>query len=141
MIGRSEPRARAVWCSRRGRFASRSLAAMAATGADGLGVAAAGVRDAAVGVDRRGRRAGRPALVRPAARPPRKGGPDVAKVARLIHRPWGELGLPAAGLADIVVHTDTSGAGDQVLGSLQAAAYEMRTAVRVAEALAERAGA
>ncbi|MCV2394053.1 hypothetical protein OEB99_07025 [Actinotalea sp. M2MS4P-6] len=121
------------------RFASRSLAAMAATSADGIGLAAAGVRgpqwEAVAELVERGTR---PWFGLPRDHP-RKGGPDIAKLAALIHKPWREMGLPVAGLADVVVHTDTSGAGDQVLGNLQAAAYEIRTAVRVAEALAERA--
>ena len=116
------------------RFASRSLAALLATGADGVGVAAAGVRaqqwePLAEAVER-----GAQLWFGLPRDHPRKGGPDIAKVARLIHRPWTDLGLPAGGLADVVVHTDTNGAGDQVLGNLQAAAYETRTAVRVAEA-------
>lgn len=123
------------------RFASRSLAVMAATDADCFGVAAAGVRaqqwEPVAAAVERGKR---PWFGLPREHP-RRGGPDVTKLARLIHRPWTELGLPAAGLADVVVHTDTSGGGDQVLGNLQAAAYETRTAVQVAAVLAELAGA
>ncbi|MDO8108243.1 hypothetical protein Q6348_13665 [Isoptericola sp. b441] len=121
------------------RLATRSLDVLAATSADGLGVAAAGVRGSqweklAPLVER-----GTQMWFGLPREHPRKGGPDVPKIARVIHRPWRDVGLPRAGLADVVVHTDTSGAGDQVLGNLQAAAYETRTAVRVAQVLAERA--
>lgn len=121
------------------RFASRSLSAMAATSADAVGVSAAAVRgpqwEQVAEVAERGTRLwfGLP------RDHPRKGGPDIAKLAGLIATPWRAVGLPAAGLADVVVHTDTSGLGDQVLGNLQAVAHEIRTAVRVALALAERA--
>ena len=123
------------------RFASRSLTAMASSSADAIGLGAAGLRtqqwEALASLVERGTRLW---LGLPRDHP-RKGGPDIAKIAGLVHRPWRDVGLPAAGLADVVVHTDTSGAGDQVLGNLQAAAHEIRTAVRVAEALADRAAA
>jgi hypothetical protein len=121
------------------RFASRSLATMAGTSADAVGLAAASLAEKqwerlAEVVERgTGLWLGLP------RDHPRKGGPQIDKIARLVHKPWVSVGLPAAGLADLVVHTDTSGAGDQVLGNLQAAAYELRTAVDVAQALAERA--
>lgn len=121
------------------RFASRSLTTFAAASADAVGVAVAGLRgqqweQVAALVERgTGLWLGLPRLRA------RKGGPDVAGAAALVHKPWRALGLPVAGLADVVVHTDTSGGGDQVLGNLQAVAHEVRAAVQVAAELAERA--
>lgn len=123
------------------RFASRALAAFAGTSTDAVGVAAAGLRgqqwDQVAALVERGTGLwlGLPRLR------DRKGGPDVAGAAALVHRPWAALGLPARGLADVVVHTDTSGGGDQVLGNLQHLAHELRAAVKVATELAERADA
>ncbi|HRA50217.1 hypothetical protein [Actinotalea sp.] len=123
------------------RFASRSLAVLAGSGAQAVGVAAASVRgqqwEQVAAVVEQGTRLwlGLP------RESPRKGGPDIRGAANLISRPWRALGLPAAGLADIVVHTDTSGSGDQVLGNLQAMRLELHAAAQVAAELAERAEA
>jgi len=124
-----------------GRFASRSLAVLAGCGADAVGIAVASVRrqqwEQVAEVVERGTGIwfGLPRAT------PRKGGPDIAGVADLVSRPWRTLGLAASGLAEVVVHTDTSGSGDQVLGNLQAKRLELAAASQVAAELAERAEA
>ncbi len=121
------------------RFASRSLKAMAAAGADSVGVAMAAVQAAqweqvaAVVESGTGLWFGLP------RDKPRKGGPDIERLARMVHKPWRAVGLPAAGLADVVVHTDTSGNGDQVVATLQDARAEIAIAIKVARELAGRA--
>ncbi len=121
------------------RFASRSLKAMAAAGADSVGVGLDAVQGAqweqiaAIIESGSGLWLGLP------RDKPRKGGPDIARLARMIHKPWTALGLPAAGLADVVVHTETSGTGDQVVATLQDIRAEIAIAVKVASELAARA--
>ncbi|NTW41406.1 MAG: hypothetical protein HGA44_16270 [Cellulomonadaceae bacterium] len=121
------------------RFASRALATLSGSGADAVGVAAGAVRaqqwDQLAGLVERGVGLwfGLP------RDKPRKGGPDVAGIADLVSRPWRAVGLPASGLADVVVHTDTSGSGDHVLANQQAMRHELEAAVKVAAELAERA--
>jgi len=121
------------------RFASRSLKAMAHAGADSVGVAVGAVQGsqweqiAAVVESGTGLWLGLP------RDKPRKGGPDIDRLARMVHKPWRALGLPAAGLADVVVHTDTSGSGDQVVATLQDARAEIAIAIKVATELAARA--
>lgn len=121
------------------RFASRSLKAMAGAGADSVGVGLAAVQGAqweqiaAIIESGTGLWLGLP------RDQPRKGGPDIEKLARMIYKPWAALGLPAAGLADVVVHTETSGTGDQVVATLQDARAEIAIAIKVATELAARA--
>ena len=121
------------------RFASRSLKAMSAAGADSVGVGLAAVQGAqweqlaAIVESGTGLWLGLP------RDKPRKGGPDIARLARSVHKPWTTVGLPAAGLADVVVHTDTSGTGDQVLTTLQDIRAEIAIAIKVASEIAARA--
>lgn len=123
------------------RHASRALTALVASGADAVGVGLGGLRPpqweqlAAVVEQGRSLWLGLPRTA------PRRGGPDVVGTADLLTRPWRAVGLPAAGLADVVLHTDTSGAGDQVLGNRQAMQLEVHAAARVAAQVAERAEA
>ncbi|MDT0165635.1 hypothetical protein Q9R32_08705 [Actinotalea sp. AC32] len=124
-----------------GRFAARSVRAAAASGADALGLALGPVRGPqwellaevveqgtglwfALPREQHGRR------------------DDPAAVARSLSGPWSAVGLPASGLADVVVHVETSGTvagGDVVLVRPQAAKHAIGTAARVAEELASRA--
>lgn len=122
-----------------GRFASRSLKAMADAGADSVGVGLAAVQGAqweqiaAIVESGTGLWLGLPRDT------PRKGGPDIARLARAVHKPWTTLGLPASGLAEVVVHTDTSGTGDQVVTTLQDLRAEIEIAIKVATEIAARA--
>ncbi len=121
------------------RFASRSLKAMAAAGADSVGVGLAAVQRAQweqiAGIVE----AGTGLWLGLPRDKPRKGGPDIARLARSVHKPWTTVGLPAKGLADVVVHTDTSGTGDQVVTTLQDVRAEIDIAIKVASEVAARA--
>lgn len=118
------------------RFATRSFGVLVGSGADALGAAATALGSAqweqvaaAVEVgremwfglprERHGRRT------------------DTAEVARRVSGPWTAVGLPASGLADAVVHVDTSGTvsgGDaQTLRET-----DLRSALRVAREVAGR---
>ena len=121
------------------RFASRSFKAMAGAGADSVGVAVGAVQGAQWEQIASLVEAGTGMWFGLPRDKPRKGGPDIGRLARAIHKPWTSLGLPAAGLADVVVHTDTSGTGDQVVATLQDIRAEIGIAITVAAELAERA--
>lgn len=123
------------------RFAARSWQALGASGADALGVAAAAVRgpqwDLVAEMVEGGRQmwfglpqSGRLARV------------DVGQVVQTVAGPWAAVGLPAAGLADVVVHVETSGSlagGDLLRDDVQSVRRSIGNAVRVATELAERA--
>lgn len=125
------------------RFAARSVRAAAGSGADALGVALGPVRgpqweilaevvEAGTGLwfalprEQHGRR------------------DDPSAVARSLSRPWTAVGLPVRGLADVVVHVETSGSvsgGDVVVARPQAVKHALATGAQVAEELAALADA
>ena len=120
------------------RSTTSSIAVLADSGADAVGVAATSVgsRDweQLAGLVEDGTRLwiGLP--------PDDDRRPDTVAIARLVAGPWTAVGLPASGLADVVVHADTAtggargGGGD--LSEIRAA---LTVAVEVAARLAERA--
>lgn len=126
------------------RFASRALRTLAASGADAVGVAAGSVRgpqweqvaelvEGGQGVwfGLPQERNGKPADIA-----------AITGITDLVAGPWLAVGLPATGLADVVVHVETSGTvagGDLVLSTLKAVRAAIGTTVRVAAELAERA--
>ncbi|NCT90661.1 hypothetical protein GXB85_06845 [Cellulomonas sp. APG4] len=125
------------------RFASRALTALAASGADAVGLGADAVRgpqwEQVAAVVEAGRRMW-------FGLPPERNGrrTDVAKVARGIARPWTAVGLPARDLADVAVHVEASPTltgGDLVINDLRALRPAIASAVRVAAELAETADA
>ena len=123
------------------RFAARSLAAQAATAADAFAVPVVGMsavqwESVAASVED-----GKQVWVTLPREHPRRGGPDIDKLVRAVLDPWRGVGLPASGLDGLVVHTDTSGAGNHAVSNMQGVAYETRTAIRVAAGLAEVAAA
>lgn len=68
--------------------------------------------------------------------------PDSVALARLVAGPWTAVGLPAAGLADVVLHADISGTGSgrgTGVGGLLEARGAISSAIEVAARLAERA--
>ena len=123
------------------RFASRSVKALVGSGADGVGLAAASLSDVQWEQVAAMVEAGRQMWF---GLPQEKHGrrTDAAQVARLVAAPWRRVGLPARGLADVVVHSETSGS---VTGSevVHYKAVDVRarlaTAIHVAAELAERA--
>lgn len=132
-----------VVCHGGNRFASRSFAALTASGADAVGLSAAGVRGAQWEQVAAAVEAGQ----RMWFGLPRQGVGrrlDVRGVADLVVGPWRATGLPVAGLADVVVHVETSGSGlgsDVLLGDKAGLRSALRNAVQVALDLAERATA
>lgn len=124
------------------RFASRALAALAGSGADALGLSVVGVAgpqwEQVAALVETGRQMW---FGLPQERHARR--TDPAAVARTVAGPWTAVGLPAAGLADVVVHVETSrsvAGGDLVLSDHRAVRPALRAAVGVAAHLAERAG-
>lgn len=125
------------------RFASRSWGVLGGSGADALGVSAAAVRgpqwEHVAAMVEAGRRMwfGLPQSSRMTV-------VDVGKVVRTITGPWTAVGLPAGGLADVVVHVETSGshAGRDLLREdMRSVRAATAVAVRVAAEVAERADA
>lgn len=124
-----------------GRFASRAFAALADCGADAVGLAVAALAGSqwervAAAVEA-GTRVwfGLPAGKRDVR-------PDPRRVADRVSRPWRDVGLPAAGLADVVVHVEAStsvAGGDLVLSDRRLVRPALRLARDVAAELAERA--
>lgn len=123
------------------RFASRALKALDRSGADAVGLSVGAIRgpqwEQIAAVVEGGRRLwfGLPhdRRWRPA---------DTDKVARLVSRPWRTVGLPAAGLADVTVHVETSGSvagGDLVLSDIRAVRAFVGAGIKVAVLLAEQA--
>lgn len=117
-----------------GRFASRALRALSASGADAVGLAAGAVRgpqwEQVAAVVEAGRRMwfGLPQQRR--WRPA-----EADQLAPLIVRPWRAMGLDPAALADVVVHVETSASlsgGDLVLSETR----EVRSAVSAAAGVA-----
>lgn len=124
-----------------GRFARRSVTVAASSGADGLGLALAPLRgpqwETVAALVEQGARIwfGLP-------RPQHGRASDPARVAATVRDPWRAVGLPASGLADVVVHVDTSSGvagGDLVLTKPRAVRAALDDAVRVALELAESA--
>lgn len=124
-----------------GRFASRSFAALVDSGADAVGLSVGVLSDsqwekvAAAVEGGTGVWFGLPAT--------KKGKPaDPVEVADKVARPWRAVGLPAAGLADVVVHVEAStsvSGGDLVLSDRREVRPALRAARDVAAELAERA--
>lgn len=122
------------------RFASRSVTALARSGADAVGVAVAGLRSpqweqlAALVEDGRSLWLGLP-------RPRHGRRVEVSEIADAVSGPWRAVGLPAEGMADLVVHADGASAsgGDLVMDNPQTARAALTTAVEVARHLAGRA--
>ncbi|WP_199423690.1 hypothetical protein [Actinotalea solisilvae] len=118
------------------RFATRSFGVLAGSGADDLGAAAAALGSAqweqVAGAveDGRGMWFGLPR-----ERHGRR--TDPTEVARRVGGPWTAVGLPAAGLADVAVHVETSGtvSGADVQTLREA---DLRSALRVAREVAAR---
>ncbi|WP_034225166.1 hypothetical protein [Actinotalea ferrariae] len=124
-----------------GRFARRSVKVAASSGADALGLALGPLRppqwETVAGVVEAGTRVWF-ALPRP-----RHGKTsDPSRTAAALRDPWRALGLPASGLADVVVHVDTSSGvagGDLVVTKPRAVRAALDDGVRVALELAEAA--
>ncbi|MBC7291362.1 MAG: hypothetical protein H5T83_08525 [Actinotalea sp.] len=121
-----------------GRFARRSVTVAAASGADGLGLALAPLRgpqwETVAGLVEQGTR-----LWFGLPRPQHGRTTEPARVAATLRDPWRAVGLPAAGLRDLVVHVDTSSGvagGDLVLTQPRAVRAALDDGVRVALELA-----
>ena len=126
-----------------GRFARRSVTVAASSGADGLGLALSPLRgpqwETVASLVEEGVR-----LWFGLPRPQHGRATDPARVAATLRDPWRAVGLPASGLADVVVHVDTSSGvagGDLVLTKPRAVRAALDDAVRVALELAEAGAA
>lgn len=125
------------------RFARRSVQVAASSGADGLGIALAPLRgpqwETVAGIVEQGTR-----LWFGLPRPQHGRTNEPARTAASLRDPWRAVGLPAAALADVVVHVDTSSGvagGDLVLTKPRAVRAALDDGVRVALELAEAAAA
>lgn len=123
------------------RFTSGSLTVLAASGADALGLAAASVGtrewEQVAGLVEDGTRIW---FGLPPCSPDER--PDTIALARLVAGPWTAVGLPAAGLADVVVHAETwtgGGARESGSGVLRDVRAAVAVTVEVAARIAERA--
>lgn len=122
------------------RVASRALRALELSTADAVGVPAGGLGgpqwEQLAAVVESGRRLW-------FGLPRERGGrrPSGTSAADVVARPWRAVGLPAEGLADVVVHADgaTASGADLVRDDLSAARAALTTAVQVARDLADRA--
>lgn len=117
------------------RFAARSFATLAGAGAEAVGLSAAALRapqwEQVASAVEGGRRLW-------LALPPERHGrrTDSREVASTVAGPWRAVGLPGSGLAEVVVHVETSATvGGEVVHRREA---DARSALRVAREVAAR---
>lgn len=123
------------------RLTTRSLRVAAGSGSDALGLALAGISGpqwelvAEVVEGGTGLWLGLP-------RERHRRAPDPARTARELVHPWRAVGLPASGLADVLLHTETAptvAGGDLVLTKPRAVREALAAGVRVAAEVAAHA--